>query len=58
MTLSEPEVLEWIEESTEAYRRRKHQKAVENRELAQTESDFHEIILEQDPYSALRFFRK
>jgi hypothetical protein len=58
MTLLETNVSESIKEFTENYQREKHRRTFENPELVQTESDFHKIVLERDPYGALRFLRK
>jgi hypothetical protein len=58
MTLLETEVSECTKEFTENYRRKEHLGTFENQELVQTESDFHKIVLDWDPYCALRFLRK
>ncbi len=58
MTLLKTIVSEGITESTEDYQWEKHRRTFKNPELVQTESDFNNLVLEQDPYCTLRFLRK
>jgi len=58
MTLLETKVSKPTKEFTENYQTEKHRRVSEDPELIQTESGFHEISVDCDPYCEFRFLRK